>query len=54
MKRQLLGSAMNAPVGVASYLCFTLAFVCKEGETVCGVKVAYLYQVSKYYGLLHA
>jgi hypothetical protein len=43
MNRHLLGSAMKTPVVVASYPCFTLAFVCKEGETVCGVKVAYLY-----------
>ena len=54
MNRKLLGSAMNTPVGVTSYPCFTLAFVCKEGETVCGVKVAYLYNVFKYDGLLPA
>jgi hypothetical protein len=43
MNRQLLGSAMKTPVGVASYPCFTLDFVCTECETVGGVKVAYLY-----------
>jgi hypothetical protein len=43
MNRQLLGSAMKTPVGVAIYPCFTLALVCKEGETVFWVKVAYFY-----------
>jgi hypothetical protein len=54
MNRQLLGSAMKTPVGVARNPFFTLALVCKEGETVCGFKVAYLYYVSKYHGLPHA
>jgi hypothetical protein len=43
MNRQLLGSATETPVGVASHPSLTLAFGIKEGETVCGVKVAYLY-----------
>jgi hypothetical protein len=43
MNRQLLGSALKTPVGVASYPCFTLALVFQVGETVCGVKVAYIY-----------
>jgi hypothetical protein len=35
MNRQLIGGAMTTtPVGVARYPCFTLAFVCKEDETV--------------------
>jgi hypothetical protein len=54
MNRQLLGSAMKTPVGVPSYPWYTFAFVCKEGETLCGVKVDYLYYFSKYHGLLRA